>query len=217
MDGGSHCSKSPEVLTVVDLGVGNLASLTSALRYLGVDFKISSDSAVICKAETLLLPGVGAFDSAVSRLDELGLREPITDRIAADVPTLGICLGMQLLFESSEEGKAEGLGIFPQRVLRLGRMASSRVPHVGFDSVHAEPGTWLHEALGDEPNYYFTHSFAVFEADSHVVLGRCDYDSGFVAAVESWPVVGVQFHPEKSQTSGLAFLTAFLLRSREQQ
>ncbi len=201
------------MLTVVDLGVGNLASLSSALRFLGADFEVSSEVEAVASARTIVLPGVGAFDAAVSQLDALGLRAPILERISSGVPTLGVCLGMQLLHGSSEEGERPGLAVLSGRVERLGRVASSKVPHVGFDAVHADPGTWLERALGETPDFYFTHSFAATETPAGAALGRCDYDGGFIAVVERWPVVGVQFHPEKSQSSGLAFLAAFIRRA----
>jgi glutamine amidotransferase len=202
------------VLTVVDLGVGNLASLKAALRFIGAEFEVSADAEQVSAAQAIVLPGVGAFDAAVSRLDALGLRRPLTERSAADVPILGICLGMQLLFATSEEGRADGLGIFDATVVRLGREASSKVPHVGFDRVEAEAGTWLGEALGPSPDFYFTHSFAAVEGPAGATIGRCSYDGGFVAAIERWPVVGAQFHPEKSQSAGLSFLASFLRRAR---
>jgi len=202
------------VLTVVDLGVGNLASLKAALRFIGADFEVSADAEQVSAAQVIVLPGVGAFDAAVSRLDALGLRRSLTERSAAGVPTLGICLGMQLLFAASEEGQADGLGIFDATVVRLGRETSSKVPHVGFDRVEAEAGTWLGEALGPSPDFYFTHSFAAVVGPAGASIGRCSYDGGFVAAIERWPVVGAQFHPEKSQSAGLSFLASFLRRAR---
>jgi imidazole glycerol-phosphate synthase subunit HisH len=210
---GVRCSRSFEVLTVVDLGVGNLASLASALRFLGADFQVSASPERVANAPTLILPGVGSFDAAVHSLEELDLRRPILERIAAGVPTLGICIGMQLLFLTSEEGSQLGLGVFSEPVVRLGRDQATKVPHVGFDTVRADSGTWLSQALGPTPDFYFTHSFAADDVSTGTV-GRCDYDGGFVAAVERWPVVGAQFHPEKSQSSGLAFLAAFIRRAR---
>ncbi len=201
------------MLTVVDLGVGNLASLASALSFLGADFVVSADPGQVTVARTLVLPGVGSFDAAVDRLDGLELRRPILERIAAGTPTLGICLGMQLLFSSSAEGSRPGLSVFPESAVRLGRDPSTKVPHVGFATVRAAEGTWLESALGDTPEYYFTHSFAVAEVSAGMAVGKCDYDGGFIAAIEQWPVVGAQFHPEKSQSSGLAFLAAFVRRS----
>ena len=204
------------MLTVVDLGVGNLASLASALSFLGADFEVSANPGQVTVARTLVLPGVGAFDAAVDRLDGLELRRPILERIVSGIPTLGICLGMQLLFSSSAEGSRPGLSVFPESAVRLGRDPSTKVPHVGFDTVRADQGTWLASALGETPDYYFTHSFAVADVAVGPTVGRCDYDGGFIAAVEQWPVVGVQFHPEKSQSSGLAFLASFARRASGQ-
>jgi len=201
------------MLTVVDLGVGNLASLSSALSFLGADFEISASPEKVSAAQVLVLPGVGSFDTAVQRLDALDLRKPILHLVASGVPTLGICLGMQLLFSVSAEGRLSGLGVFAEPVVRLGRHPSSKVPHVGFDRVHSDAGTWLERALGETPDFYFTHSFAATDAPAGAALGWCDYDGGFLAAIERWPVVGVQFHPEKSQSSGLAFLAAFIRRA----
>ncbi len=203
------------MLTVVDLGVGNLASLGSALKFLGANIALSSSPDAVASSQTLILPGVGAFDAAVSRLDDLGLRGPLIERVEAGVPTLGICMGMQLLFSSSAEGSRPGLGVFKENIVRLGRDSSSKVPHVGFDTVVSNDGSWLHAALGETPDFYFTHSFAATDAEPGVAVGRCDYDGGFIAAVERWPVVGVQFHPEKSQFSGLGFLAAFVRRASD--
>ena len=204
------------MLTVVDLGVGNLASLASALSFLGAHFEVSSSPKQVTGAQTIILPGVGSFDAAVDRLDVLDLRRPLLERVDAGVPALGICIGMQLLFSSSEEGSRPGLGVFTEPVVRLGRDSSTKVPHVGFDTVRADQGTWLASALGETPDYYFTHSFAVADVAVGPTVGRCDYDGGFIAAVEQWPVVGVQFHPEKSQSSGLAFLASFVRRASGQ-
>ena len=202
------------MLTVVDLGVSNLGSLASALRFLGADFEVTAEPATVESATALILPGVGAFDAAVERMDELGLRAPIVSRVAAGVPTLGVCLGMQLLLDASDEGVAMGLGLLTGRVQRLGLETAAKVPHVGFDMVQYEAGSWASETLGPSAPYYFTHSFAVRELASDVSVGTCRYDGGFVAALERWPVVGAQFHPEKSQTAGLRFLLAFLERWR---
>jgi imidazole glycerol-phosphate synthase subunit HisH len=214
MGAGDRASGSSDVLTVVDLGVSNLGSLTSALRFLGAEFEVTDETEAVEAAAALILPGVGAFDAAVERMDTLRLRAPIVSRFAAGVPILGVCLGMQLLLDISDEGEAMGLGVFPGRVQRLGLQAKTKVPHVGFDVVQYEAGSWASKTLGPSAPYYFTHSFAVRELASDVSVGTCGYDGGFVAALERWPVVGAQFHPEKSQTAGLRFLLAFLERWR---
>ena len=201
-------------VAVVDLGIGNLASLGSALRHIGVDHEVVHGPAEVQEASVVLLPGVGAFDVAIERMDALGLRAPLTRRAREGAPVLGICLGMQLLFEGSAEGLLPGLGLLSGTCERLGREPQTKVPHVGFDTVEAEPASWLAEALGPAPDFYFTHSYAVRAAPTDCSAAYCAYDGGFVAAVESWPLVGVQFHPEKSQSSGLSLLVAYLERVR---
>ncbi len=200
------------MLTVVDLGVGNIGSLSSALRFLGIPFLVTSEPDAVAEASVLILPGVGSFDAAVRRIDALGLREALDRSIQAGLPLLGVCLGMQLLAEASDEGPGRGLGAVEGRCERLGKLAATKVPHVGFDTVNFPARSWLGETLGGSGDFYFTHSFAL-RGSPAPGDGTCDYDGGFVAVVERWPVVGVQFHPEKSQTSGLALLEAFLVRA----
>ena len=201
------------MLTVVDLGVSNLGSLTSALRFIGATFEVTSEANQVRDATAILLPGVGAVDPAVAAIDERELRGPLLERVGSGVPILGICLGMQLLFEGSEEGEHAALSLLPGRATRLGLTPDVKVPHVGFATVVAPSDSWLGGALGASPDFYFTHSFAIREIAGDPVVGTCAYDGGFVAAVERWPVVGAQFHPEKSQASGLHFLIEFLRRA----
>ena len=200
------------MLTVVDHGVGNIGSLASALRFLGATFEVTSDPVALRSSTAVILPGVGAFQIAAERLDALGLRAPLRDRVADGMPILGVCLGMQLLFAGSEEGPGDGLGLLDGRCERLGATPGVKVPHVGFDTVHYPEGSWLREELGAEADYYFTHSYAV-RSSENVQVGRCDYDGGLVAVIDDWPVLGAQFHPEKSQTSGLRLLLAFVRRA----
>ena len=201
------------MLTVVDLGVSNLGSLASALRFIGATFEVTSEANQVRTATSILLPGVGAVDAAVAAIDEGGFRGPLLERVGSGVPILGICLGMQLLFEGSEEGERAALGLLPGRAVRLGLTPDAKVPHVGFDTVVAPSDSWLGKALGTSPDFYFTHSFVVREVAGDSVAGTCAYDGGFVGAVERWPIVGAQFHPEKSQASGLHFLIEFLRRA----
>lgn len=201
------------MLTLVDLGVGNIGSISSALRFLGAEHVTTTDPATVGRATVLVLPGVGAFSAAVVRLDDLALRRPILEHAAAGRPILGICVGMQLLLETSEEGEGTGLGLIAGRCERLGRNDGVKVPHVGFDTVLHPERSWLADALGTAADHYFTHSYALRAPDPERD-GWCAYDGGFVAVADRWPIVGVQFHPEKSQTSGLAFLRAFIERTR---
>ena len=203
------------MLTVVDLGVSNLRSMVSALDYLGAEFHVSDKPSDVERADRLVLPGVGSFDAAVHQMDALGLRQPMQTLCDSGVPILGVCLGMQLLFEGSDEGTSRGLGLLEGLSVRLGATPQAKVPHVGFDAVEYPLGSWLESEVGPSEHYYFTHSFAVRSVSEGVSAGVCDYDGGFVAAVERWPIVGAQFHPEKSQASGLKFLLAFLRRRAE--
>ena len=200
------------MLTVVDHGVGNIGSLTSALRFLSATFEVTYNPSALRSATAVILPGVGAFHAAAERLDALRLREPLRDRVGDGMPILGVCLGMQLLFEGSDEGHGQGLGLLAGRCERLGATPGVKVPHVGFDTVSYPEGSWLREELGAEADYYFTHSYAVRSSDAAAV-GRCEYDGGLIAVADDWPVLGAQFHPEKSQTSGLRLLLAFIRRA----
>lgn len=189
--------------------------MTSALAFLGAEARVSDDPRQVERAEGLILPGVGSFDAAARQLDGLRLRRSVLAAFESGVPVLGVCLGMQLLFEGSEEGSRAGLGLLEGTCTRLGATPEAKVPHVGFDEVSYPPESWLDSTLGPSEFYYFTHSYAVRSVTNGVSSGSCEYDGGFVAAVERWPVVGAQFHPEKSQTAGLRFLLAFLKRWRE--
>lgn len=202
------------MLTVVDHGVGNIGSLASALRFLGATFEVTHDPTALRSSTAIILPGVGAFHAAAERLDALRLREKLIARVDDGVPILGVCLGMQLLFEGSDEGHGQGLGLLAGRCERLGATPGVKVPHVGFDTVSYPEGSWLREELGAEADYYFTHSFAIRSSDAASV-GRCEYDGGLVAVVDAWPAIGAQFHPEKSQTSGLRLLLAFIRRATD--
>ncbi len=201
------------MITVVDLGVGNIGSLLSALRFLGAESVVATNPATVGPASVLILPGVGSFSAAVTQLDELSLRGPILEHVSSGRPLLGVCLGMQLLLDASEEGEGAGLGLVTGYCERLGRIAETKVPHVGFDSVHHPDSSWFAANLGSTADYYFTHSYALRSSNSDGDAW-CDYDGGFVAALDRWPVVGAQFHPEKSQMPGLRFLREFVARAR---
>ncbi len=201
------------MITVVDLGIGNIGSLLSALRFLGAEHIVATDQSTVGAAGVLVLPGVGSFSAAVTQLDKFSLRGPILEHAFSGRPLLGVCVGMQLLLESSDEGEGAGLGLINGCCERLGRIYGSKVPHVGFDSVHHPDASWLAASLGKTADYYFTHSYALRSSNSDRDAW-CHYDGGFVAVLDRWPVVGAQFHPEKSQTSGLRFLRDFVARAR---
>jgi glutamine amidotransferase len=198
-------------VAVVDLGVGNMRSLSSALGFLGVPHRITQAASDLESATHVVLPGVGAFDAAMRAMNEHGLAEPI--RAAAlerKVPTLGVCLGMQLLFEGSAEGRERGLGLLSGRAEKLSPDVANqhKVPHVGFAAVGGYEETGFFAGLGRQAHFYFTHSYAV-PALSDANIAHCEHVTPFVAAFQRGKVCGAQFHPEKSQSTGLHLLGNF--------
>jgi glutamine amidotransferase len=196
------------VIAVLDYGMGNLRSVQKALEHVGAEPEITYDAARIRTAEALVLPGVGAFPKAMEAVRERGLDELIDERRAAGVPILGICLGMQLLFESSVElGGAQGLGLLPGEVRQL-VAPGLKVPQIGWNAVSWKRESALTAGLPDPAAFYHVHSFAAV-ASNGVVLGTADYGTEFVSAVAGDGIYGVQFHPEKSGPDGLALLRNF--------
>ena len=195
-------------VAVVDYGMGNRRSVEKALAHVGADAVVTSDHALIEAAERIVVPGVGAFPAAMERLDALGLSELIRARAGAGVPTLGICLGMQLLFESSwEHGGAPGLGLLEGEVTYL-ETHGERLPHIGWNQVTPRPSRLM---AGLEPTaFYHVHSLVARPADKSVVVGTASHGEEFVTAVEAGNVYGTQFHPEKSSRDGLALLANFV-------
>jgi glutamine amidotransferase len=196
-------------IAVLDYGMGNLRSVEKALERVRAEAEITSDRARAESADGVILPGVGAFPRAMQRVREIGLDELVAGRIEADVPVLGICLGMQLLFESSVENEGgTGLSLLGGVVGPL-EANGYKVPHIGWSPVHWEHQSRLTEGLGDETPFYFVHSFAPRPASHDDVLGTAAYGSRFACAVERPPLYGVQFHPEKSSSAGLRLLSNF--------
>ncbi len=194
-------------IALVDYGMGNRRSVEKALEHVGADVVRSADHDVLREADGLVVPGVGAFPEAMRRFRATGLDELIRDRAGAGVPILGLCLGMQLLFEASDEHEgAEGLGLLPGRVTAL---QAPRVPHIGWNLGTFERPSPLTDGLGDGAAFYHVHSLAPEPADADDVLGRGEYGGTFVSIVERDNVMGVQFHPEKSSRDGLALLRNF--------
>lgn len=197
-------------LVVVDYGMGNRRSVEKALEHVGVRAAISSDLERLRAADGLVVPGVGAFPRAMENLRELGLDELLRERVREGTPVLGICLGMQLAFDSSSElGGAAGLGIVPGEVRAL-EADDLKLPHIGWSEVRfTRPASALIAALPACCAFYHVHSFAPVAADAQDVLGTADYGEPFVSAVERGSFYGVQFHPEKSSAAGLRLLSNF--------
>jgi imidazole glycerol-phosphate synthase subunit HisH len=199
------------MITIVDYNIGNLASIRNMLKKLGVESEISADPAVIARANKLILPGVGAFDAGMQNLRNSGLLPVLNDRVMRDrVPTLGICLGMQLMTCHSEEGESEGLAWVDAEVLRF-RPADPllKVPHMGWNRVIVQRPSVLVDDLPPEPCFYFVHSFHVHCRRREDVVLCTSYGTEFHSAFECANIWGVQFHPEKSHKFGMKLLQNF--------
>jgi glutamine amidotransferase len=197
------------VIAILDYGMGNLRSVEKAFEHVGARALITNDRDRIREAAGVVLPGVGAFPKAMTAIRDLGLDELMAERLAAGVPTLGICLGMQLLFERSAElAGAEGLGFLAGDVGPLDA-PGLKIPQIGWNAVDWKRASRLSAGLPDPCAFYHVHSFAPRPADGDDVLATADYGGPFVTAVEREPVYGVQFHPEKSGPHGLLLLGNF--------
>jgi glutamine amidotransferase len=195
------------VIAIVDYGMGNRRSVEKALAHVGAPSVVTSDHGAIRAADGVILPGVGAFPEAMRNVTALGLAEVLRERAAAGAPLLGICLGMQLLFERTEEHEgADGLGLLEGAVTAL---RAPKLPHIGWNRVAFLRPSALTEGLGEAAAFYHVHSFACRPAEAGDVVGRGEYGEPFASIVERGSVAGVQFHPEKSSRDGLALLANF--------
>jgi imidazole glycerol-phosphate synthase subunit HisH len=194
-------------VALVDYGMGNRRSVEKALEHVGAEVRRTADPDEIRRADAVVVPGVGAFPEAMRRLGAAGLDDVIRERADDGTPVLGICLGMQLLFERSAEHEgAPGLGLLPGEVTAL---AAPKLPHIGWNEVTIRDGSRLTEGLGERAAFYHVHSFVCRAADEDVV-GEGEYGERFASIVERDNVAGVQFHPEKSSRDGLHLLANFL-------
>jgi glutamine amidotransferase len=195
------------VIAIVDYGMGNKRSVEKALEHVGARPRITADHDEVRAADAVILPGVGAFPEAMRRLRASGLDAVVGECAAARVPLLGICLGMQLLFEASSEHEgATGLGLLAGDVTAL---RAPKLPHIGWNEVVFERESPLMAGLGDAAAFYHVHSFVCRPADAGDVVGRGEYGEPFASVVARDNVMGVQFHPEKSSRDGLALLRNF--------
>ena len=210
----SSVKSTASTIAVIDTGICNLRSVTKALEAVGADIRVVRTPAEFSemKASGLVLPGVGALRDCVAVLRSTKIDAVVRDWIAADRPFLGVCLGMQALFEHSEEGNITGLGIFPGQVVRFRRPPEFKIPHMGWNTVRfLQAGSALASGLTpDGEAFYFVHSYYCVPADPKLVLGECDYGGTFTAAIGSGRCFATQFHPEKSQAVGLSLIAAFL-------
>lgn len=203
------------MITIIDYGIGNLRSMEKALEKVGATVQRTDDRDAVANADRLILPGVGAFGACINEIRSRDLERPIQTAIERGVPFLGVCVGMQLLFEAGhEKGVHEGLGVLPGRVVHF-RDADREVPetlsipHMGWNTIEPTQTSPLLHNLGDEPYFYFVHSYHAIASKASDVLATTTYGHQFPSVVQRDHVSGVQFHPEKSQSSGLSLLENF--------
>jgi glutamine amidotransferase len=200
------------MLAVIDYGAGNLRSVLHALNYLGVqNMRLVRSAHELKGADKIILPGVGAFGAGMQQLHQQGLVQPIRDAVFTGTPYLGICLGMQFLFERSDEmGDHEGLGILPGCVTRFPHNLPLKVPHMGWNQLQVQRDSRLLNDIPVDSSAYFVHSYYCAPSNPGDIVATVDYGIPFTAVVQREHIYGVQFHPEKSQRTGLQILTNFL-------
>ena len=204
------------MIAIIDYDAGNLKSVEKALAYIGEESVITGEREEILKADKVILPGVGSFGDAMANLKRLGLDDVIREVAANGTPFLGICLGLQLLFESSEETPGvEGLGILKGKVLRIPDKEGLKIPHIGWNSLKLSNNGRLFQGMIGEPYVYFVHSYYLQAEDPDIVKATTDYSTCIHASVEQGNVFACQFHPEKSSAVGLQILKNFAAIQRE--
>ena len=204
------------MIAIIDYDAGNIKSVEKALLSMGETPVLTRDPEVILQADHIILPGVGSFGDAMENLNKFGLIDVIHEAINRKIPFLGICLGLQLLFESSEETPGvAGLGILKGKIVRIPEGPGLKIPHMGWNSLNVRDGASLFKGLEKEPYVYFVHSYYLQAKDPKIVAATTEYGVTIHASVEKENVFACQFHPEKSSKTGLAILKNFLAQRRE--
>ena len=204
------------MITIIDYGAGNIRSIEKALQFIGEDVLLTGDPDQIRKAEKLILPGVGSFGEAMENLNRCGLVEPIREAAAEGIPLMGICLGLQLLFERSEESPGvPGLGILCGEVLRIPDTPGLKIPHMGWNSLHLQYDGRLFRGVSEDAYVYFVHSYYLKAEEEEIVKAVTEYGVQIHAAVEKGNIFATQFHPEKSSDVGLHMLHNFAAVRKE--
>jgi imidazole glycerol-phosphate synthase subunit HisH len=196
-------------VAIIDYGVGNLRSVEKAFAAMGCEAIVTESDRELLEAERLLLPGVGAFGACMQALTARGFDDLVRERVGEGIPLLGVCVGMQMLFEESDEfGRASGLGLLRGCVRRFSN--DSVVPQVGWNQIHQRTTHTLFEGIRDQSFFYFVHSFFCDPVDSSTIIGETEYGVTYASVVAQANICGVQFHPEKSQAAGLRLLRNFV-------
>lgn len=199
------------MISIIDYDAGNIKSVEKALVHLGEEAVITRDREVILASDKVILPGVGAFGGAMGKLKEYGLTNVIYDVVDKKIPFLGICLGLQLMFESSDESKGvAGLGLLKGKILRIPEKEGLKIPHMGWNNIKVREDSRLFQGLPENPYVYFVHSYYLKAEDESVVAAMTDYSVNIHAAVEKDNLFACQFHPEKSSDTGLKILKNFI-------
>lgn len=199
------------MIAIIDYGAGNLHSVKNALDFLGADNIVTGNKEEILNADKVILPGVGAFGDAMKCLEESGLTKTVKAVAESGKPFLGICLGLHLLFEESEESPGvKGLGIFKGKIVKIPDNGSLKIPHMGWNNIHITKDSKILKNIGSEPYVYFVHSYYVEAEDSSVVSAYTEYGQRLDIAVEQGNVFATQFHPEKSGDTGMEILKNFI-------
>lgn len=204
------------MIAIIDYDAGNIKSVEKALQFLGEEVTVTADARAILSAEKVILPGVGAFGDAMEKLNRSGMAEVIREAVQKQLPLLGICLGLQLLFEDSEESPGvKGLGILKGSILRIPEKDGVKVPHIGWNSLNFPRQSRLFAGLAQNSYVYFVHSYYLRAEESRIVTAQTEYGTLIHAAVEKENVYACQFHPEKSSETGLTILKNFVNIGRE--
>lgn len=199
------------MVAIIDYGAGNLSSVKKALDYLGAESEITQDKDKIMSASHVILPGVGSFGDAMKSMEERGLVDTVKNAAHSGKPFLGICLGLQLLFESSEESESvEGLGLIKGKIVQIPRDNGLKVPHIGWNSIEIKQKDGIFSGIDNGSYFYFVHSFYLKDAEKKAVAATTEYGVGIECAVQKGNLCATQFHPEKSSRLGLKLLENFL-------